>query len=685
MQIHACLLALPPARPVKIVVRARGVVPRPRPPPPVAHLDPLRRDARRADRRRATCGCCSTAARTPRRRPRCSRTPRPSRRARTRSRTCASRDRRLHEQSALRGDARFRRAAGLLRVRVGAGRAGGEARGSTRSSCGCATRSAAGGASDRPGTDRGSAPVREVIERCAIPLPSGSADAPIEYPGGAGTSAAAGLARRRLRGRLQERRLQRGVRRRRRGDGDPLTAAPTARSPASTPPPSTTARACTPCSRRSSEPSSGRRGRRPPGERRVRLGRVDVGVAPDDDGRRRRAGGLPRSARGARGRGRASLTETARQPREYHHRPTSGFDEEGQGDIHVSFAFVAERRPWSRSTRSSGSCASSSSPRRRTSAVRSTRRARRARSRAAAAMGLGLALMEEVQARRGRRPQPSFTDYLIPTTLDVAADRHGVRRGARARRAVRRQGHRRAADVVATPAVVAALRARRPAATLNRAAGLPDDLVGLRRPASTAGPAPIPDVPGQQADPEYLGLGARPAGAHERKVMMATQVAIDRTALAGRDYIETLDWTVDEIDEALAVAARAEGRVQGRQAPPAAARQDAVHALPRQVHPHAQRLRVRHDPARRPRDLPRRREDAGRARREPEGHGDHPLALRPRPRDPPRPRAVRGQRLDARDREVGRHPADQPPVRRRPPDPDARRPDDAPRAPRART
>ena len=35
---------------------------------------------------------------------------------------------------------------------------------------------------------------------------------------------------------------------------------------------------------------------------------------------------------------------------------------------------------------------------------------------------------------------------------------------------------------------------------------------------------------------------------------MATQVAIDRTALAGRDYIETIDWTVDEIEEALAVS-----------------------------------------------------------------------------------------------------------------------------------
>ena len=33
-----------------------------------------------------------------------------------------------------------------------------------------------------------------------------------------------------------------------------------------------------------------------------------------------------------------------------------------------------------------------------------------------------------------------------------------------------------------------------------------------------------------------------------------SQLAIDRQTLVGRDFIETLDWTVEEIDEALAVA-----------------------------------------------------------------------------------------------------------------------------------
>ena len=35
------------------------------------------------------------------------------------------------------------------------------------------------------------------------------------------------------------------------------------------------------------------------------------------------------------------------------------------------------------------------------------------------AQGLGLALMEEIQTRDGRITNASFTDYLIPTALDM--------------------------------------------------------------------------------------------------------------------------------------------------------------------------------------------------------------------------------------------------------------------------
>ena len=122
------------------------------------------------------------------------------------------------------------------------------------------------------------------------------------------------------------------------------------------------------------------------------------------------------------------------------------------------------------------------------------------------AMGLGLALMEQLQVDEGVVRNPSFTDYLLPTVLDVPeilsafveVPEPGAPYGAK--------GIGELPTVAAAPAIVAALRAAI-GPPLNRVPVSPDDLVGLRRPAETAGPAPIPDVPGQQAVPEYLGLG----------------------------------------------------------------------------------------------------------------------------------------------------------------------------------
>ena len=62
------------------------------------------------------------------------------------------------------------------------------------------------------------------------------------------------------------------------------------------------------------------------------------------------------------------------------------------------------------------------------------------------AQGLGLALMEEIQTRDGRITNASFTDYLIPTALDMPPVESVLDRGAGARCALRREGRRRAAD-----------------------------------------------------------------------------------------------------------------------------------------------------------------------------------------------------------------------------------------------
>ncbi|MDH4178542.1 MAG: molybdopterin-dependent oxidoreductase, partial [Thermoleophilia bacterium] len=120
------------------------------------------------------------------------------------------------------------------------------------------------------------------------------------------------------------------------------------------------------------------------------------------------------------------------------------------------------------------------------------------------AMGLGLALMEELVLEDGRLRNPSFTEYLIPTALDVPpivsefveVPEPGAPYGVK--------GIGEHPTIAATPAIVAALRAATGRA-LNRVPVSPDDLLGLRGPAVTASRPPIPDGPRRQPLPEPGG------------------------------------------------------------------------------------------------------------------------------------------------------------------------------------
>ena len=123
------------------------------------------------------------------------------------------------------------------------------------------------------------------------------------------------------------------------------------------------------------------------------------------------------------------------------------------------------------------------------------------------AQGLGLALMEELQVVDGRIRNASFTDYLIPTILDmppvvsalVEEPEPGVPYGAK--------GVGEPSTIVAAAAVAAALRDAT-GREVNRIPVTPDDLIGLAGPATSHGPPPSPDVPGPRPVPEYVGLGA---------------------------------------------------------------------------------------------------------------------------------------------------------------------------------
>lgn len=104
--------------------------------------------------------------------------------------------------------------------------------------------------------------------------------------------------------------------------------------------------------------------------------------------------------------------------REYHHKPTTGLDENGQGDCHTAFAFVAHRAVVDVDTdlglvkvvqiATAQDIGRALNP---LSVV--------GQIEGGIAQGLGLAVMEEIVQIDGRIRNASFTDYLLPTMLDM--------------------------------------------------------------------------------------------------------------------------------------------------------------------------------------------------------------------------------------------------------------------------
>ena len=115
--------------------------------------------------------------------------------------------------------------------------------------------------------------------------------------------------------------------------------------------------------------------------------------------------------------------------------------------------------PSSTSTSSSAWSGSSRSPPRRTSARRSTRRPSSGQIHGGTAQGLGLAVMEEIQVVDGMVRNPSFTDYLIPTILDMPPMHVDVLELADPHAPYGLRGVGEPPTISSTPAIVAAIRA----------------------------------------------------------------------------------------------------------------------------------------------------------------------------------------------------------------------------------
>jgi xanthine dehydrogenase D subunit len=199
------------------------------------------------------------------------------------------------------------------------------------------------------------------------------------------------------------------------------------------------------------------------------------------------------------------LDEPVVATRTFHHRETDEFDERGQGEIHVMFAFGAQRAVVEVDTELGLV---------RVVQLASVLDAGRAlnpqgvqgQSEGGSAQGLGLAVMEEILMKDGHIANASFTDYLIPTMLDMPPVVTGIVEDPEPGVPYGAKGIGEVSAIVSTAAVVAAIRDAT-GRELNRAPVGPDDIVGLREPAASPGWPPVPAVPGQRPVPSYHGAG----------------------------------------------------------------------------------------------------------------------------------------------------------------------------------
>jgi len=174
---------------------------------------------------------------------------------------------------------------------------------------------------------------------------------------------------------------------------------------------------------------------------------------------------------------------------EYHHAPTYPLDEHGQGDAHLSFAFVAHRAVVDVDPEL-GLC-------RLVDLVTSQDVGKvlnplqlLGQLEGGAAQGVGLALMEEILVTDGTVRNASFTDYLIPTALDLPDLRVGeLVEQPEPDAPFGAKGVGEPPTISSTPAVVAAVRAAT-GLDLPRTPVRPSDIALANRSAPSSPEAP---------------------------------------------------------------------------------------------------------------------------------------------------------------------------------------------------
>jgi len=182
---------------------------------------------------------------------------------------------------------------------------------------------------------------------------------------------------------------------------------------------------------------------------------------------------------------------------EFHHRETEPLDENGQGNAHLQFAFAAHRAVVEVDTElglvrvveiaTAQDVGKAINP-----------QALEGQIEGGIAQGLGLALLEEIQIKEGKIQNASFTDYLIPTILDMPAVRMEILELADPEAPFGLKGVGEPPTIASTPAIVAALRDAT-GQELTRVPVKPEQIVGIAEK-----PPSEPPQPGSRG---YSGIG----------------------------------------------------------------------------------------------------------------------------------------------------------------------------------
>ncbi|HEV2743184.1 MAG TPA: molybdopterin cofactor-binding domain-containing protein, partial [Rubrobacter sp.] len=164
---------------------------------------------------------------------------------------------------------------------------------------------------------------------------------------------------------------------------------------------------------------------------------------------------------------------------EYHHKETHPLDERGQGNPHLQFAFSAHRAVVEVDTELGLVRVVEIATAQDVGKIMNPQ-ALEGQIEGGIAQGLGLALLEEIQVKDGKVMNASFTDYLLPTILDMPSVKMEILELSDPEAPYGLKGVGEPPTISSTPAIVAALRDAT-GQPLTRIPVRPEQIAGISR------------------------------------------------------------------------------------------------------------------------------------------------------------------------------------------------------------